>query len=731
MNLQEQLLKQFRLTLTNLRIYPPSSPIIEKQVSELYSTLKELLKDNTFVVISEMDGKIFINEQEYQARDPISISNVTNLVNFFVQSAIKSITFKKELTINELKDVLQGLTLRQPKLTTKEIITRIIKEKDIKNISIDEVEYITVLKTDQSVKSILSTLSQPISGLNDLITTLGQVFNELEKIQDEKTKNNLINTIAKHISKLDLSIIRDLFTQQLPPKIESSGLKLQVFNNLTRQHVEEIFNEIITWCKQLRKQTTNEAEYLEELQHLKEFIKLVVNSPVSKLVPIEVFEELFKIGLLDALPEWVTQQKEEKKSWIQQLDEILNTNEPTKLLQEQFLKNLEENIEKLSIIGLEDKIEKIISLMTENLTNPVIKLRQLAAVSINDISNKLCQHQKVKHIKNITANLIRLLIKEQDNTIFEQYITTLKTCLSSLVINQNFDSFSEYAQQLLLTAEEIQKIFPERTKVIKSLFNTVFQQTKESMLSVLKESQDGNIEKILWFLRMVGKEAVDFIINAITESKSNILTENLLLLLFAIKEQQEIINNIKSYLTPQTPSFKLAKIIEVLDRFNYDFSEELQNLYNYTSYANKIAILNYLQKRPNEKNLLWLTSLLDTEEEQILEYLVDILTYLEYKPATEKLIKLLNTKNVDLKKRVCISLGVFKETKAVSKLKKIISSKKTLFTKGEPLDLRITACWALGNYITLPEVKTFFQTLAKNTKDTAIANVAKEILQQK
>ncbi|MCX8095846.1 MAG: hypothetical protein N3D74_06670, partial [Caldisericia bacterium] len=73
------LLKLFRLSLTNIKIYPITSPVVENQINELYNLLKQILQEKTFITISEMDGKIFINEEEYHSKDPISISNITYL----------------------------------------------------------------------------------------------------------------------------------------------------------------------------------------------------------------------------------------------------------------------------------------------------------------------------------------------------------------------------------------------------------------------------------------------------------------------------------------------------------------------------------------------------------------------------------------------------------------------------------------------------------------------------
>jgi hypothetical protein len=720
-NLVEQLLKSLRMTLVNIKIYPINSPLVEKQINDLFSILKQILQEETMLTISEVDNKIFVNDKEYIAKDPTSIANLAPITQFFLQSGIKSITFKKEIDIQELKTILLALSVKKPKVSTKEFINQIIKEKNIKNVAIDEVEYISITKSDQSVKSILNIISQPVSDLSELVNILGVSFNELDKIKDEKTKKSLTDAIIKYVSSLDTNLIKELFVQPLPQKIEQTGFKQLLFNNLTKQTVEEIFNEIITWCKQLKSKVENETEYIEQLQNLKEFIKLVVNSPVSKLVPIEIFEELFKIGLIDALPEWILEQKEEKKSWIAQLDELLSTNEPTKLLQEKFISNLQENIEKLCLIGLDDKLEKLVFLMIENFSNPVVKIRQLASSATENIAKQFVKFQKGKLAKNLVSNILKFLIKEQDKTVVKLQIQTLEHSLCCLIITDDYESFVEYAQQLLRFAEELTKVNSEKSKLIYSLFDKVYQQTKDYILLDLTEPNN-NINKIVWFLTYIAEQSIATILSTILQTTSQQIVNTLVQVLLSLKNQHQVIESIEELLVPQTPVHKLSKILDILPKFDYDFSNSLRKLYNYTNYANKVAILNYIQEKPTEENLTWLTSLLQTEEPQILQYLIDILTLLEHKPAAEKIMKLFKIKDIDVKKRVCISLGMLKHLDAIKKLKKIIKSKK------EPIDVRIAACWALGNFSTLPEVKSYLQTVSKKIKEPSILNVIQEAL---
>lgn len=728
----DSLLKLLRLSLTNIKIYPLTSPLVESQVNQLYSVIKNLLSENEYISISEMDGKIFINSEEYISKDPTSISNAVFLSKFFTQSGIKNITFKKDVNLEEIKDVLVALNSKKPKLTTKEIVQQVLKEKNIQNIVIDEVEFISVLKSDQNVKSIIRMISTPASSLPELMDILAKVVNELDKIQNENTKTQLLNTISKYISSLDIQIVKELFIQQMPPKIEQLGIKKNIFNNLTKQNIEEIFNEIIKWCKQIHLESKDETEYLDRLQNLKEFIKLVVNSPISKLIPVEIIEELFKIGLIDVLPDWVKEKKEEKP-WILELDEILNKDEPVILLQEKFLSSLKENMEKLCIIGLDDKIEKFSILMTKNLSNPVVKLRQLAANALNDIIFEVIKYNKIKIIKNIVFEILQYFFREQSQEVIEQYKQIFIQIAESLVLSKEYSTFVDFGKQILKFSEEIKNVDQQKYKLIHFVLEKTFETSKDNILDEMIKKETQNFDYIIWFLNYISEKSIDLIIDAIINSNDLQIRSFLSHILLKQKNQNLIIDAVIKYLKPEISYVSLSRILELIRRVSYDFSSYLIEIYKYVNYANKIGIINYIyQKFPQEENINWLVSLLEYEDTQIVQYIVDVIIVLEYKSATKKLIKLLNTKNYELKKRLCIALGVLKEIDAIKPLKKILFSKPKLFglIKGENLEVRLASCWALKNFISLPEIKKMFEKLV-NSKEKIISDTAREILQQK
>ncbi len=723
------LIRSLRITLTNIRMYPITSNLVEQPMNEFVSSLKRLLSTQPYVAISEMDEKIFVNSQEYNPDEPTLKSHSRFLAQFFVQSGLKSVTFKPETKEEDIKNVLIALVSKKPKTTTKEIVKQVLQEKNISSIIIDEVEFITILPSDKDVKNILKNISSSVNSLPDLMNVLGKAYTDLDNIKDDKSKNTVKDSLAKYVSSLDPSVIRDLFSQPLPPKIEESGLKQSVFNNLTKQKVEEIFNEIILWVKNLKKDVSNEIEYLDRLNNLKDFIKLAVNSPVSRLVPIEIFEELFKVGMIDVLPEWI-KNRDEKKSWITELDELLNSGESVKLLQESFITSLNENIEKLCSIGLDNTIDKLVEKMSDNLQNPVIKLRQLSASSLNTITKQLTKYNKTKIATKIVSNLINLMLKEKDESILKQYFEIIKDSMLNMVINKNYVNFCTYGKQLLKYALDISNSNPQKAELIYELFDKIYILSKDILAQDILILEGEQQDSIFWFLNFLSDTSNEILVNTILKTENVNLKRMILELL---KQKKDVsVKNISKILSPKTNAKELSRVIEILEEFDYDFTKELSEIFFTTTYSNKISIINYFYNKPSQENISLLIKLLDYEETQVSDYLVDIISSLELKIAVPKLINLLKkTKNLELKKRICVALGILKEIISIDILKKIVFSKDKLFglIKGLPVDLRVVACWALGNFITLPEIKDLFLKL-KNSPEEQIALTAKKILNQ-
>jgi len=284
----------------------------------------------------------------------------------------------------------------------------------------------------------------------------------------------------------------------------------------------------------------------------------------------------------------------------------------------------------------------------------------------------------------------------------------------------------EYGRKLLKFAVEVSRVMPDRTKQVFSLFRGVFEATKDVLASDLVAGQREHREPILWFLGFLGDTSVELLVSTLAKTEDPTLRKVILQIL---KTQPHSVEAIKEMLIPKTPGRELYRLLNVLEEFDYDFSENLYELFNFTSYANRIAIINYVYKRQTEKNIQWLMSLLDSEDTKVLEYVVDMITSLELKHAVPKLIKLLKTQNTELKRRICVALGVLREAEAIKPLKKLLFSKPRLFglLKGEPLEVRLAACWALGNFVSLPEVKGLFLKLTKS-KEKPLASSAKEVL---
>ena len=138
--------------------------------------------------------------------------------------------------------------------------------------------------------------------------------------------------------------------------------------------------------------------------------------------------------------------------------------------------------------------------MSENLQNPVVKLRQLAASSLNTITKQLTKYNKTKVATKIVSNLIALMLKEKDESILKQYFEIINDSMLNMIINKNYINFHGYGQQLLKYATDIYSSMPKKAELIYELFDKIFISTKDILAQDILVLEDEQRDSIFWFL---------------------------------------------------------------------------------------------------------------------------------------------------------------------------------------------------------------------------------------
>lgn len=118
---------------TNIRLYPPASPMITKSIDNADSILKGILEQEDSVIFTESEESLIINGQgldEKENKKP----QVASFIQFMLKMGIKSITFQKGVEKSELLSFLEVTSKKPDDLQGEGGIENVMSQAGIRNI---------------------------------------------------------------------------------------------------------------------------------------------------------------------------------------------------------------------------------------------------------------------------------------------------------------------------------------------------------------------------------------------------------------------------------------------------------------------------------------------------------------------------------------------------------------------------------------------------------------------
>ncbi|OIN96818.1 MAG: hypothetical protein AUJ48_00910 [Deltaproteobacteria bacterium CG1_02_45_11] len=136
--------------ITNIRLYPPASALIENSINKVYATFLTILEQEDSIVFAESEKNLLIAGQSLSEKDqkkPQVIAFLELLLNF----KIKSITFEKGLLQAELRTLLEIMSKKPEDLKKEGGLQQIITSEKLPHILLDQKVYVALDK-DQQVR---------------------------------------------------------------------------------------------------------------------------------------------------------------------------------------------------------------------------------------------------------------------------------------------------------------------------------------------------------------------------------------------------------------------------------------------------------------------------------------------------------------------------------------------------------------------------------------------------
>lgn len=171
-----ELLNNLKIAVAQLRLYPKDSPQVVKAATAAFQTLSAYLEQTPTLLLAGTPNGLMVNGQRLGGKDFNAVALESSLISFLLEAGIKSIVFRKGVSLEELLTFLDALVRKFWDAKEGKEINRLLQERHVVSIGVDEVEYVAVSEGDLLIKDATRTLEKSGSRVSELMKTLEQLI---------------------------------------------------------------------------------------------------------------------------------------------------------------------------------------------------------------------------------------------------------------------------------------------------------------------------------------------------------------------------------------------------------------------------------------------------------------------------------------------------------------------------------------------------------------------------
>jgi HEAT repeat protein len=711
----EHLIKTFRLAVTNLRIYPPSSTIVAATVDTLHKTIHSITEQNNSLTFSLIGDKFLIDGTETKNRE-IELTAST-IVRLFHQKKTQSVTFKKGVALEELSNFLVNLLTK--------------KREDFpqfEHILLDTTVYVATVKGEDMVVKIKDNIKQSGGDIAGLLKSIRESYDLIDSLpNDHDLQQELQGHLAEELAKQDASVLREIFDREMPPRIENSGIKRMLLGSLSKDKIQEIFGDIAGWFDEIRKKEGSDFDAIEQLEKLKGFIHTLLQAPAAREFPRQFFEDLVRKGLLTEVPSWVSHESAQPTTIFEA--ERLLEKKPGELLDSPAKESLPGIIEKLCHLDYNELIVKLVEKLLENIKSQSSKVRLVSAEIILKVSDVLYSANKENILKYTELPVLEAAKAETSSDVYGYFAELLRKRAVQNILHEDTDSAVRIVE--LLHLHNVEELMPEAK--IRNVARAALEKLLPEVTGILVEDLRSSDEKkrsagILIFSKF-GALAIDPLIKIVKESEDVRARKSAALILKNLGEKAK--KSFAEELNLGLTQVEIKRVVEALsDIGDDDMTEHLNILLRYPDPMVKKDILRFLAAINTNQSRILLIDRLKDEDYSVVSEAARLLAQTGSREAVPSLIALLNSPKtpVNVREEICIFLGTLNDHRAVPALIASLSKKIYWFTsnKADTERVKMRAAWALRKFRG-PEVESALKK-ASSDKSISVSMTAKESL---
>jgi HEAT repeat protein len=194
-----------RVAVAQLRLYPKDSPQVLKVVTDTYHSVHSFLEQAATLTLSKTPKGLLVNGRRLSITGSMADSLEDAMLALLTDASVKSITFKKGLTLEELITFLHALTKKFWDVKDGKEINKRLRDERCIQISVDEVQYVALGAGDIVIEDAARKFT---GGETELAKLLGNLDQVLDSTSREAGGQEIRLQLIKKLLERDPDLIR-------------------------------------------------------------------------------------------------------------------------------------------------------------------------------------------------------------------------------------------------------------------------------------------------------------------------------------------------------------------------------------------------------------------------------------------------------------------------------------------------------------------------------------------
>ncbi|HXG62507.1 MAG TPA: HEAT repeat domain-containing protein [Planctomycetota bacterium] len=170
-----------RIAVAQLRLYPKDSPQVLKVLTDCYHSVHSYLTHAASLTLSRTERGLLVNGRPLPPAGTVSESLEAAALGLLSDAQVKSVTFSKGLTLEELGTFLHALTRKFWDVKDGKEINRRLRAERVLRVSVDEVTYVALGEGDLVIQDAARKLEGSKTELGRLLEGLDQLVEAAEQ----------------------------------------------------------------------------------------------------------------------------------------------------------------------------------------------------------------------------------------------------------------------------------------------------------------------------------------------------------------------------------------------------------------------------------------------------------------------------------------------------------------------------------------------------------------------